>query len=175
MVAIMIGSGLFGAMIARVAPEVIAVGNFIIAAVSLASVVVFVESPKIVLAAFLLFEVRKVAVVILSTQSRLFRFVVVCIFLVKVHCVANTFRKAVSWVYHNIISSLHIVAERSAIMNFFRIPLNLLVVLVLVKVGSLENHTVFMIIVSWLALAALLQLSIVRRRDETSKVDVDDQ
>lgn len=42
---------------------------------------------------------------------------------------------------------------RAAIMNFFRVPLNLLVVLVLVQVGSLSNETVFTICVVWLSVA----------------------
>jgi len=46
---------------------------------------------------------------------------------------------------------------RSAIMNFFRVPLNFLVVVVLVKVGSLENSTVFLLCTLWLVIAFLLQ------------------
>eukprot|EP01111_Echinosteliopsis_oligospora_P000552 TRINITY_DN10609_c0_g1_i1.p1 TRINITY_DN10609_c0_g1~~TRINITY_DN10609_c0_g1_i1.p1 ORF type:complete len:450 (-),score=89.48 TRINITY_DN10609_c0_g1_i1:36-1385(-) len=42
---------------------------------------------------------------------------------------------------------------RSAIMNFFRVPLNLLVVLVLVKVSAMQNSTVFLICTLWLLLA----------------------
>lgn len=48
-------------------------------------------------------------------------------------------------------------ATRSAVMNFFRIPLNALVVIVLIKVGSLENSTVFFICSAWLAAAWFLQ------------------
>jgi len=48
-------------------------------------------------------------------------------------------------------------ATRSAVMNFFRIPLNALVVLVLVKVGSLDNSTVFLICSGWLAGAWVFQ------------------
>jgi MFS family permease len=48
-------------------------------------------------------------------------------------------------------------ATRSAVMNFFRIPLNALVVLVLIKVGSLNNSTVFLICSGWLAGAWVFQ------------------
>lgn len=60
---------------------------------------------------------------------------------------------------------------RAAVMSFFRVPLNALVVLVLVKVtrkyfcfiklllqvGDLENSTVFIICALWLAIAWALQ------------------
>jgi len=48
-------------------------------------------------------------------------------------------------------------ATRAAIMNFFRVPLNFLVVVVLVKVGELQNSTVFTICSLWLGGAFLLQ------------------
>jgi len=49
-------------------------------------------------------------------------------------------------------------ATRSAVMNFFRIPLNGLVILVLFQVGNLDNSTVFIICSFWLGSAWLLQL-----------------
>lgn len=48
-------------------------------------------------------------------------------------------------------------ASRSAIMNFFRIPLNLLVVLVLLRVSLFSNSTVFLICTGWLLLALIGQ------------------
>jgi len=42
-------------------------------------------------------------------------------------------------------------------MNFFRVPLNALVVIVLYKVGELNNATVFTICSLWLLVALLLQ------------------
>jgi len=42
-------------------------------------------------------------------------------------------------------------------MNFFRVPLNFLVVVVLVKVGGLANSTVFMLCCAWLLAAVGLQ------------------
>jgi MFS transporter, MFS domain-containing protein family, molybdate-anion transporter len=47
--------------------------------------------------------------------------------------------------------------SRSAVMNLFRVPLNLLVVLVLVRVKDLDNHTVFAICSTWMAIACVLQ------------------
>eukprot|EP00026_Physarum_polycephalum_P007342 Phypoly_transcript_07401.p1 GENE.Phypoly_transcript_07401~~Phypoly_transcript_07401.p1 ORF type:complete len:442 (+),score=28.14 Phypoly_transcript_07401:202-1527(+) len=44
-------------------------------------------------------------------------------------------------------------SSRSAIMNFFRVPLNLLVVIVLIKVSSFSNSTVFLVCTSWLLIA----------------------
>jgi len=46
---------------------------------------------------------------------------------------------------------------RAAVMNFFRVPLNLLVVVVLVKVGRMENSTVFLLCSVWLVIAFTLQ------------------
>jgi len=43
---------------------------------------------------------------------------------------------------------------RSSVMNLFRVPLNLLVVLILIFVDRFENHTVFLICTFWLALGA---------------------
>jgi len=45
---------------------------------------------------------------------------------------------------------------RATIMNFFRIPLNGLVVIVLVKVDTLTNTTIFTICVAWLLSASIL-------------------
>jgi len=53
-------------------------------------------------------------------------------------------------------------ATRAAVMNFFRIPLNALVVLVLLQVGNVENSTVFVICSFWLGGAWLLQNYFVR-------------
>eukprot|EP01102_Stenamoeba_stenopodia_P018053 TRINITY_DN6570_c0_g1_i1.p1 TRINITY_DN6570_c0_g1~~TRINITY_DN6570_c0_g1_i1.p1 ORF type:complete len:433 (+),score=62.68 TRINITY_DN6570_c0_g1_i1:186-1484(+) len=47
--------------------------------------------------------------------------------------------------------------SRATIMNLFRVPLNLLVVLILVKVVAYSNHTVFLIGSLWIGIAALLQ------------------
>jgi len=47
--------------------------------------------------------------------------------------------------------------SRSTIMNFFRIPLNFLVVLVLYQIKHLQNETVFLICGVWLFLAFILQ------------------
>jgi MFS family permease len=47
--------------------------------------------------------------------------------------------------------------SRSAVMNFFRVPLNFLVVVVLMKVGSMDNSTVFLLCTIWLGSAFLLQ------------------
>jgi MFS transporter, MFS domain-containing protein family, molybdate-anion transporter len=44
-------------------------------------------------------------------------------------------------------------ATRAAISNFFRVPLNFLVVVVLVKVGDFETQTVFQVCALWLAVA----------------------
>ncbi len=136
MVAIMIGSGLFSALIARqFAAEVIAVFNFVAATLALLCATVFVDQPVIVFGSFLLFEV----------------------------CCGVYFP------CQGTLRGKYIPEDcRAAIMNFFRIPLNFLVVLVLVKVGSLENHHVFAAIVLWLALAAALQIVIVMRRGEGS-------
>lgn len=49
-------------------------------------------------------------------------------------------------------------ASRAAIMSFFRVPLNLLVVLALIKVSSFSNNTVFMICVTWLSMALAGQI-----------------
>eukprot|EP01119_Soliformovum_irregulare_P011748 TRINITY_DN2976_c1_g1_i1.p1 TRINITY_DN2976_c1_g1~~TRINITY_DN2976_c1_g1_i1.p1 ORF type:complete len:430 (-),score=110.92 TRINITY_DN2976_c1_g1_i1:68-1357(-) len=54
-------------------------------------------------------------------------------------------------------------ATRSAVTNFFRVPLNFLVVIVLVKVGDLENSTVFAITAIWLSLGWLLQNLFIRK------------
>jgi len=43
---------------------------------------------------------------------------------------------------------------RSSVMNLFRVPLNLLVVLILIFVERFENHTVFLICTFWLAAGA---------------------
>lgn len=139
MVAIMIGSGLFGALIAKQhAAEVIAVGNFAVATAALLTATVFVGQPHVVFVAFLVFEI----------------------------CCGVYFP------CQGTLRGKYIPEDcRAAIMNFFRIPLNFLVVLVLVKVGSLENQHVFAIIVLWLALASALQLVIVARRAETPKND----
>jgi MFS family permease len=48
--------------------------------------------------------------------------------------------------------------SRSTVMNFFRVPLNLLVVLTLVRVDLLAEESVFLIIAFQLGLATLLQL-----------------
>ena len=47
--------------------------------------------------------------------------------------------------------------SRSTIMNFFRIPLNFLVVLVLYHIKNLQNETVFLICGLWLFLAFIIQ------------------
>jgi len=52
-------------------------------------------------------------------------------------------------------------ASRSAIMNLFRVPLNLLVVLVLLKVSMFANSTVFLICSCWLGIAVVLQIKFV--------------
>jgi MFS family permease len=52
-------------------------------------------------------------------------------------------------------------ASRSAIMNIFRVPLNLLVVLVLLKVSLLANSTVFLVCTIWLIMAAVLHVKFV--------------
>lgn len=52
-------------------------------------------------------------------------------------------------------------ASRAAIMNIFRVPLNLLVVLVLWKVKFLANGTVFFICTGWLLLATVLHVKFV--------------
>lgn len=43
---------------------------------------------------------------------------------------------------------------RSSVMNLFRVPLNVLVVLVLIFVDRFDSHTVFLICSLWLAAAA---------------------
>lgn len=48
--------------------------------------------------------------------------------------------------------------SRSTIMNFFRVPLNLLVVLVLVRVDILSEESVFLVITAQLSLAVCLQV-----------------
>lgn len=140
MVAIMIGSGLFGALVAKnIAPEVIAVGNFTVAIAALSAATLFIAQPTVVLIAFLVFEV----------------------------CCGVYFP------CQGTLRGKYIPEEcRSAIMNFFRIPLNCLVVVVLVKVGSLENQHVFGVIVLWLILAAALQMVIISRRGESGKATV---
>ena len=55
-------------------------------------------------------------------------------------------------------------------MNIFRIPLNFLVVVALIKVSSFSTSTVFGVIVSWLVLGALLQSIIVRKTEAISSV-----
>lgn len=45
---------------------------------------------------------------------------------------------------------------RATIMNFFRVPLNLLVVIVLLKVSAFDNKTIFMFCTAWLLLALAL-------------------
>jgi len=52
-------------------------------------------------------------------------------------------------------------ASRSAIMNLFRVPLNLLVVLVLLKVSMFANGTVFLICSCWLGIAVVLHIKFV--------------
>mmetsp|Transcript_6405 Transcript_6405/g.19426 ORF Transcript_6405/g.19426 Transcript_6405/m.19426 type:complete len:461 (+) Transcript_6405:23-1405(+) len=47
-------------------------------------------------------------------------------------------------------------AHRSTIMNFFRVPLNFLVVIVLLKVKHMENDVVFAIITVWMVIALCL-------------------
>ena len=136
MVAIMIGSGLFGYLIAHYNAESIAVANFGAAAASLAVVCWRIDEPRVVLVAFLVFEI--------------------CCG-VYFPCQGTLRGKYIP------------ESSRSAIMNFFRIPLNLLVVVVLVRVKALENHVVFAIIVVWLLCALSLQTIIVRRRSETAK------
>jgi len=59
--------------------------------------------------------------------------------------------------------------SRAAVMNFFRVPLNFLVVVVLVKVGSLSNSTVFLLCSLWLGLAFLLQNQLQRLSVSSSK------
>jgi len=64
---------------------------------------------------------------------------------------------------------------RAATMNFFRVPLNFLVVLVLVKVNDLNNSTVFIMCSMWLFIAFLLQnqlkrLAISATKDEDASV-----
>jgi len=51
--------------------------------------------------------------------------------------------------------------NRSSVMNLFRVPLNLMVVLILIFVERFENHTVFLICSFWLAIgvAAAYKLS----------------
>lgn len=68
-------------------------------------------------------------------------------------------------------------ATRSAVMNFFRVPLNFLVVVVLVKVGQLSNSTVFLLSTLWLGVAFLLQnqlkrlaISATKEEDSSSKI-----
>jgi MFS family permease len=63
-------------------------------------------------------------------------------------------------------------ATRSAIMNLFRVPLNLAVCLVLVQVGSLSNTFVFSTAAVWTAVGAVAQGVIVLRRYEPSLVDL---
>lgn len=46
--------------------------------------------------------------------------------------------------------------SRVTMMNLFRVPLNVLTVLILVKVVAYSNHTVFLVAASWVALAAFL-------------------
>jgi len=58
---------------------------------------------------------------------------------------------------------------RSAIMNFFRLPLNGLVVLVLTKVALLSNSTVFMICTGWLFVALILHVQLMRRALHSSR------
>lgn len=140
MVAIMIGSGLFGALVAKkIEPEIIAVGNFLVAIVALGTATAFISEPLMVLVAFLVFEI----------------------------CCGVYFP------CQGTLRGKYIPEEcRSAIMNFFRIPLNCLVVVVLVKVGSLENRHVFGVIVLWLIIAAALQTVIISRRGESAKASV---
>ena len=47
-------------------------------------------------------------------------------------------------------------STRSAIMNFFRLPLNFFVVVLLTQVGTLANSTVFTVCVLWLIFALVL-------------------
>ncbi|KAF2072680.1 hypothetical protein CYY_006014 [Polysphondylium violaceum] len=51
---------------------------------------------------------------------------------------------------------------RATIMNLFRVPLNLLVVLILVNVSSLSNDTVFLVCSIWLLIAYVLQKYILK-------------
>jgi len=51
-------------------------------------------------------------------------------------------------------------SSRAGIMNFFRVGLNLLVVVVLVKVSALANATVFLICTIWLLLAFFLHIQL---------------
>jgi len=47
-------------------------------------------------------------------------------------------------------------SARATIMNFFRVPLNFLVVVVLLKVDSFSNHTIFTFCTMWLVVALAL-------------------
>jgi len=48
-------------------------------------------------------------------------------------------------------------STRAALMNFFRVPLNLLVVMLLLQVGTLRTETVFLVATIWLLFASILQ------------------
>jgi hypothetical protein len=58
--------------------------------------------------------------------------------------------------------------QRSAVMNVFRVPLNLLVTLVLLNVDQMTTYTVFLMIVGWMGSALLLHYVLIQMtwRDE---------
>lgn len=58
---------------------------------------------------------------------------------------------------------------RAAIMNFFRVPLNFLVVFLLYGVGELENSTVFFICAVWITIALALMIILSRKAGPVSK------
>jgi len=62
------------------------------------------------------------------------------------------------------IRSKYIPEEsRAAVMNFFRIPLNVLVVLILRYINVFENRTIFYICSLFLTIALILQILIVKK------------
>jgi len=56
---------------------------------------------------------------------------------------------------------------RAAVMNFFRLPLNILVVAVLTRVGTMENETVFYVCAGWMVVAFLLMNQLLRMTPST--------
>ncbi|KYQ90310.1 hypothetical protein DLAC_08912 [Tieghemostelium lacteum] len=60
---------------------------------------------------------------------------------------------------------------RATIMNYFRVPLNLLVVLILTNVSSISTQNIFLLCSFWLALGVLLQYRFIEKTKSISKLN----
>eukprot|EP01129_Flabellula_baltica_P008595 TRINITY_DN3429_c0_g1_i1.p1 TRINITY_DN3429_c0_g1~~TRINITY_DN3429_c0_g1_i1.p1 ORF type:complete len:433 (+),score=62.21 TRINITY_DN3429_c0_g1_i1:225-1523(+) len=128
MVCTMAGSSIFSYFIKRTLPENLAIGCYITAAISLFSVGISIK--------------------FLGDGKE---YIIYAAFLVFETCVG---------VYYPIMGTLkssYIPEEsRSAVMNLFRLPLNILVVLVLKWINMFNNDSLFFIITSWLGIASII-------------------